>query len=65
MNIPDEWIIVINSDKDHYNTQNLNFKWEDEVNNNQRYYNNKNIIDLQRGFLTDEAFYATICLQMQ
>ena len=54
MNIPDEWIIVINSDKDHYNTQNLNFKWEDEVNNNQRYYNNKNIIDLQRGFLTDE-----------
>jgi glycosyltransferase involved in cell wall biosynthesis len=54
MNIPDEWMIVVNSDKDHYNTQNLNFKWEEEVNNNQRYHNN--IIDLQRGFLADEDF---------
>jgi glycosyltransferase involved in cell wall biosynthesis len=62
MNIPDEWMIVVNSNKDHYNTQTLNFKWEEEVHNNRRNNHNNNIIDLQRGFLTDEElsilFYA-------
>jgi glycosyltransferase involved in cell wall biosynthesis len=46
MNVPDEWILVVNSNaKDHYNTQSLNFKW-----NTVR----GNVIDLKRGFLNDE-----------
>jgi glycosyltransferase involved in cell wall biosynthesis len=46
MNVPDEWILVVNSNaKDHYNTQSLNFKW-----NTHR----GNVIDLKRGFLNDE-----------
>jgi glycosyltransferase involved in cell wall biosynthesis len=46
MNVPDGWILVVNSNaKHHYNTQSLNFKLNTE---------RGNVIDLKRGFLNDE-----------
>jgi glycosyltransferase involved in cell wall biosynthesis len=46
MNIPNGWILVVNSNvKDHYNTQSLIFKWDTR---------RGNIIDLKKGFLNDE-----------
>jgi glycosyltransferase involved in cell wall biosynthesis len=44
--IPDEWKIVINSSKRHYDIQNY------DVDSELR--NNKNIIDIQKGFLSEE-----------
>jgi hypothetical protein len=57
MYIPDGWILVVNSNvKDHYNTQNLNFKWDTETNN---------IIDLKKGFLNDEELSMLFLLLMR
>ena len=44
--LPQGWIIVINSSKSHYNTESYRM---DEM-----LRNNKNIIDIQRGFLSEE-----------
>jgi glycosyltransferase involved in cell wall biosynthesis len=59
MNLPNNWIIVINSSKSHYNTENYNMKWKEDS-----LKRNKNtIIDLQKGFLDDASlsmlFYAS------
>jgi glycosyltransferase involved in cell wall biosynthesis len=59
MTIPDNWTLVVNSSKSHYNTENYDIKWT--VGHSSRNCNN-NVIDLQRGFLSDEElsmlFYA-------
>lgn len=59
IDIPSGWRIVINSSKSYYNTENYDEKW-DEDNNNSNTKNN--IIDLQRGLLSEEElsmlFYA-------
>ena len=60
MDIPEGWRIVINSSKSsYYNTENYDEKW-DEGNNDDN--NKNNIIDLQRGLLSEEElsmlFYA-------
>lgn len=57
MDIPEGWRIVINSSRSsYYNTENYDEKWEEGNNKN------NNIIDLQRGFLSEEElsmlFYA-------
>jgi glycosyltransferase involved in cell wall biosynthesis len=53
MKIPDGWTLVVNSSKGHYSTENLDLKWEKA----------NNILDLQRGFLSEEElsilFYAS------
>ena len=53
MKLPDGWILVVNSSKGHYSTENLDLNWE----------NTENILDLQRGFLSEEElsilFYAS------
>jgi glycosyltransferase involved in cell wall biosynthesis len=53
MKMPDGWILVVNSSKGHYSTENLDLKWEKA----------DNILDLQRGFLSEEElstlFYAS------
>jgi glycosyltransferase involved in cell wall biosynthesis len=53
MKLPDGWILVVNSSKGHYSTENLDLNWE----------NAENILDLQRGFLSEEElsilFYAS------
>jgi glycosyltransferase involved in cell wall biosynthesis len=53
MKIPDGWTLVVNSSKGHYSTENLDLKWEKA----------DNILDLQRGFLSEEElsilFYAS------
>jgi glycosyltransferase involved in cell wall biosynthesis len=52
MKMPDGWTLVVNSSKGHYSIENLDLKWE----------NADNILDLQRGFLSEEElstlFYA-------
>ena len=52
MKMPDGWTLVVNSSKGHYSIENLNLKWEKA----------DNILDLQRGFLSEEElstlFYA-------
>jgi glycosyltransferase involved in cell wall biosynthesis len=62
MDIPCEWTIVVNSSKSYYNKENLDLRWMsggDATNNNN---NNNKIIDLDRGYLSDEdlsmLFYA-------
>ena len=54
MDIPNGWTIVINSSKSYYNKENYDYKWEEEI---------INIIDLQRGFLSEKElsmlFYAS------
>jgi glycosyltransferase involved in cell wall biosynthesis len=56
MNIPDEWTMVVNSSKAYYNTENTEWGWNKTSNKN-------NIIDIQRGYLSDEElsilFYAS------
>jgi glycosyltransferase involved in cell wall biosynthesis len=53
MKMPDGWTMVVNSSKGHYSTENLDLKWEKA----------DNILDLQRGFLSEEElstlFYAS------
>ena len=53
MKMPDGWTLVVNSSKGHYSTENLDLKWEKA----------DNILDLQRGFLSEEElsilFYAS------
>ncbi|MDQ3868353.1 MAG: glycosyltransferase [Thermoproteota archaeon] len=53
MKMPDGWILVVNSSKGYYSTENLDLKWE----------KGNNILDLQRGFLSEEdlsiLFYAS------
>jgi glycosyltransferase involved in cell wall biosynthesis len=58
MNLPDNWIIVMNSSKSYYNTENYGIKLKENGLNGNR----NTIIDLQKGFLNDESlsmlFYA-------
>jgi glycosyltransferase involved in cell wall biosynthesis len=53
MKMPDGWTLVVNSSKGHYSTENLDLKWEKA----------DNILDLRRGFLSEEElsilFYAS------
>ncbi|MFL6456880.1 MAG: glycosyltransferase, partial [Nitrososphaeraceae archaeon] len=53
MKMPDGWTLVVNSSKGYYSTENLDLKWEKA----------NNILDLQRGFLSEEElsilFYAS------
>jgi glycosyltransferase involved in cell wall biosynthesis len=53
MDIPDGWNVVLNSSKSHYNKEKYNTEW---------IQGKKNIIDLQRGFISEEElsmlFYA-------
>jgi glycosyltransferase involved in cell wall biosynthesis len=58
MNLPNNWIIVMNSSKSHYDTENYDIRWkENKINRNEN-----TIIDLQKGFLDDQSlsmlFYA-------
>ena len=59
MNIPNNWTVVINSSKGHYNKENYDIKLEENIMNK----NKSAIIDLQKGFLDDETlsmlFYAS------
>ena len=59
MNLPENWVVVINSAKSHYNTENYNIKLREK--NLSR--NQTSIIDLKQGFLSDEnlsmLFYAS------
>jgi glycosyltransferase involved in cell wall biosynthesis len=56
MRMPDNWIIVINSSRSHYNNEDYGIMWKESTIKNNR------IIDLQRGFLAEEElsmlFYA-------
>src|SRR5919205_1645335 len=53
MKMPDGWILVVNSSKGYYSTENLDLKWE----------KGNNILDLHKGFLSEEdlsiLFYAS------
>jgi glycosyltransferase involved in cell wall biosynthesis len=78
LKLPKEWVIVTNSSKGHYSVETLEMEWERKNKgpkaNDQDYYyhhhshphdsaNSLNIIDLQRGFLSEEElsllFYAS------
>jgi glycosyltransferase involved in cell wall biosynthesis len=52
MKMPDGWTLVVNSSKGHYSTENLDLTWQKA----------DNVLDLQRGFLSEEElstlFYA-------
>jgi glycosyltransferase involved in cell wall biosynthesis len=56
MKIPDGWTMIVNSSKAYYNTENIEWGWT-------KISSKKNIIDLQRGYLSDEElsmlFYAS------
>jgi glycosyltransferase involved in cell wall biosynthesis len=56
MHIPDGWTMVVNSSKGYYNTENIELRWNKPS-------NKKNVIDIQRGYLSDEElsmlFYAS------
>jgi glycosyltransferase involved in cell wall biosynthesis len=55
IHIPDGWVMIVNSSKGYYNAESFEMKWNRSSSNN--------IIDLKRGFLTDEElsllFYAS------
>jgi glycosyltransferase involved in cell wall biosynthesis len=55
-----EWVIVTNSSKGHYNVETLELEWESHRHDST---NGLNIIDLQRGFLSEKElsllFYAS------
>jgi len=60
MTLPDNWIVVVNSSRSYYNKETYDLKLKENNNLNK---NNKNtIIDLQKGFLSDQdlsmLFYA-------
>ena len=54
MKVPDDWIVVVNSSKNHYNKENVNLRFNNSKNNS--------VIDLQKDFLDEEdlsfLFYA-------
>jgi glycosyltransferase involved in cell wall biosynthesis len=54
MDVPDNWIVVVNSSKNHYNKENVNLRFNSSKNNY--------VIDLQKDFLDEEdlsfLFYA-------
>jgi glycosyltransferase involved in cell wall biosynthesis len=54
MDVPDNWIVVVNSSKNHYNKENVNLRFNNSKNNS--------VIDLQKGFLDEQdlsfLFYA-------
>lgn len=54
MNVPDGWIVVVNSSKNHYNKENVNLRFNKNKNNS--------VISLQRDYLDEEnlsfLFYA-------
>jgi glycosyltransferase involved in cell wall biosynthesis len=56
MKIPDGWTMIVNSSKAYYNTENIEWDWN-------KISSKKNIIDIQRGYLSDEElsilFYAS------
>jgi len=58
MNLPENWIMVMNSSKSYYNKENYDIKLKENNLNG----NKNTIIDLQKGFLSDEElsmlFYA-------
>jgi glycosyltransferase involved in cell wall biosynthesis len=68
LKLPKEWLIVTNSSKGHYNVETLEMEWErknevqrgkDEGYRHNYYYINENdvkIIDIKKGFLTEEEF---------
>lgn len=51
MVMPDNWIIVMNSSKHHYSTENDSVKWKESTINR----NKNTIIDIHKGFLNDEC----------
>jgi glycosyltransferase involved in cell wall biosynthesis len=75
LKLPKEWVIVTNSSKGHYNIETLEMEWErknkvtkgnDEDHHHSHHHdstNGLNIIDLQRGFLSEKElsllFYAS------
>jgi glycosyltransferase involved in cell wall biosynthesis len=75
LKLPKDWVIVTNSSKGHYNVETLELEWERKnkikKGNDEDYYhshrhdstNGLNIIDLQRGFLSEKElsllFYAS------
>jgi glycosyltransferase involved in cell wall biosynthesis len=75
LKLPKEWVIVTNSSKGHYNVESLEMEWERKnkgTNGKDQDYhhphpddtaNGLNIIDLQRGFLSEKElsllFYAS------
>jgi glycosyltransferase involved in cell wall biosynthesis len=75
LKLPKEWVVVTNSSKGHYNVESLEMEWERKnkgtKGNDENYYdshphgtaNGLNIIDLQRGFLSEKElsllFYAS------
>ena len=54
MKVPDDWIVVVNSSKNHYNKEKVNLRFNNSKNNS--------VIDLQKDFLDEEdlsfLFYA-------
>ncbi|HET7148924.1 MAG TPA: glycosyltransferase family 4 protein [Candidatus Nitrosopolaris sp.] len=54
MDVPDNWIIVVNSSKNHYNKEKVNLRFNKSINNS--------VIDLRKDFLDEEdlsfLFYA-------
>jgi glycosyltransferase involved in cell wall biosynthesis len=48
MDLQNNWIIVANSSKSYYNTENYNIEWQEDN------IGRKKVIDLQRGFLSDK-----------
>ncbi|HET7148461.1 MAG TPA: hypothetical protein VFI73_08190 [Candidatus Nitrosopolaris sp.] len=54
MDIPENWIIVVNSSKNHYNREQVNLRFNKSKNNS--------VIDLRKDFLDEEdlsfLFYA-------
>lgn len=60
MKIPNNWTLVTNSSKGHYNTENYNIKLKENSLNG----NNNTIIDLQKGFFNDESLSMLFLLQI-
>lgn len=57
VNLPNNWTIVCNSSKSYYNTENLLLKWDNVSGEGRR---NK-IIDLNRGFLSEQELSTLLC----
>jgi glycosyltransferase involved in cell wall biosynthesis len=58
MNVPDDWVVVVNSSKNDYSKENFNLPFNGNSNNNK----NSSVIDLQKELLDDNElsllFYA-------
>ena len=65
LELPEEWIIITNSSRGHYNTETLELKWEKATGQHRdRHQDDRTpIIDLKRGFLDEKElsllFYAS------